>query len=179
MDLQELDKLRFPIGKFAKPDTITNDLISSYINTIGNFPSKIKNEVAKLSDDQLNTPYRPDGWTVRQLVHHCADSHINAFVRFKLALTEEGPTIKPYMEDKWAQMNDYKEPIDSSLKILEGLHYRWSVLLKSMSDADFNRTYIHPEQGKSFELRTVLALYDWHSKHHLAHITELKKRMGW
>ncbi|MEO8794912.1 MAG: YfiT family bacillithiol transferase, partial [Daejeonella sp.] len=126
------------------------------------------------------TPYRPEGWTVRQVIHHLADSHMNAFIRFKLALTESNPTITPFDESLWADLPDGKKsPIDSSLKIIEGLHFRWTALLNSLSEDQFQRTYFHPDHGKKWTLENVLALYSWHSSHHLAHITSLKDRMNW
>jgi len=124
-----------------------------------------------LSEVQLDTAYRPGGWTVRQVVHHCADSHMNSFIRFKLALTEENPTIKPYHEDKWAEMADAKNlPIEPSLKILEGLHDRWAILIKSLSDQDLQKTFYHPANQKTITLATTIALYAWHSRHHLEHV---------
>jgi hypothetical protein len=176
----DIEKLRFPIGKYTAPESYTNDILSNYINTISDFPEAIKKETAYLSDDQLDTPYRPGGWTIRQVVHHCADSHINSYTRFKLALTEDTPVIKPYQEDKWAELEDGRIlPVIHSLNILEGLHFRWVILLKSLSYEDLKKTFIHPEGNRKIELVENISIYAWHCNHHLAHITELKKRKGW
>jgi hypothetical protein len=176
----DLEKLRFPIGKFTPPKNYTNEIVSSYINTIAHFPDAIKKETGTLSDEQLNTPYRPAGWTIRQVVHHCADSHLNSYIRFKLALTEDKPIIKPYQEDKWAELEDGRTlAVIYSLNILEGLHFRWTILLQSLSEEDLKRTFIHPEGNRKIELAENIGIYAWHCNHHLAHITELKKRRGW
>ena len=172
--------LNFPIGEYQKPEVITQNLINIWISEIENFPQKIKKETINLSESQLDTPYRSNGWTIRQVVHHCADSHINSFIRFKLALTEEKPIIKPYFEDRFAELIDSKLlSILPSLLILEGLHIRWVTLLKSLSELDLARTFIHPEHGKEFQLDEYIAFYAWHCNHHLAHITTLKNNMGW
>lgn len=176
----DIEQLKNPTGKYKRPETFTKEQFKDWINTIELFPSKLIKEVSNLSEEQLNTPYRPEGWTIRQVIHHCADSHSNAFTRFKLAMTEDKPTIKPYHEDRWAKLPDTSEaPIESSFKILEGLHERWIILLKSMNDEDFKRKFIHPEMGRELEIRETLALYAWHCNHHLAHITSLKERMNW
>ena len=175
----DLEQLKFPIGKFSKPDSFTKELLTLFISDIESFPQKLQQEVAHLNEQQLDTPYRPEGWTIRQVVHHCADSHMNSIIRFKLALTEEQPVIKPYLEDKWAELQDYKLPIEPSLQLLEGLHFRWAILLKSFNEADLERKFIHPEHGKEFCLDEAIGMYAWHCNHHLAHITELKKREGW
>jgi hypothetical protein len=175
-----LEQLKFPIGKFEKPENITNEILSQWKNDIATFPKKIKNEVEILSDNQLDTPYRPDGWTIRQVVHHCADSHINSFIRFKLALTENNPTIKPYYEERWAELSDSKYfPVEPSLKILEGIHHRWSELLDKLTIEDLEKTFTHPEQNKTFTLLENIGVYAWHCNHHLAHITTLKVRNNW
>lgn len=175
-----LEELKYPIGKFQFPKEINSEMIINFIHIIENFPIKISNEVNNLSDEQLDTQYRPEGWTIRQVVHHCADSHMNAFIRFKLALTEDTPIIKPYLENKWAELSDSKLiPIDSSLKIIEGLHHRWSILLNNLSNDDYKKEYLHPETNRKFKLNEALALYAWHCNHHLAHITNLKKLKGW
>lgn len=133
-----------------------------------------------LSDAQLDTPYRPEGWTIRQVVHHCADSHMNAIIRLKLALTEEKPVIKPYFEDRWAELVDGKSlPIEPSLKILEGVHKRWVLLLENLTASQFQRTFVHPELGTEFSLAVATANYAWHCEHHLAHITNVQTRNGW
>lgn len=131
-----------------------------------------------MTDEQLDTPYRPGGWTVRQTVHHVADSHLNALTRFKLALTEDVPTIRPYDEARWAELGDSSLPLDSSMQIIEGLHLHWTTLLHSMSDDDFSRKLIHPDSGE-WTLGQMLGLYSWHSRHHTAHITQLRERSGW
>ncbi len=174
-----IDNLKYPIGKFKKTSTITQTLLSEWITHIETFPNRLKHEVTHLTDEQLDTPYRPEGWTIRQVVHHCADSHMNAFIRFKLALTEEQPTVKPYLEARWAELKDSKLPIEPSLQILTGLHARWTTLLRSLTDTDLAKTFIHPEHNKIFRLDEIIALYAWHSNHHLAHITTLKERNRW
>ncbi|MBS1637395.1 MAG: putative metal-dependent hydrolase [Bacteroidetes bacterium] len=171
-----LNQLKYPVGKFTFDPAAD---VNAFILTIIDFPGKIRHETEQLTVHQLDTPYRPDGWTIRQVIHHCADSHQNAFARFKLALTEDTPVIKPYRENLWAVQPDYHEPIQPSLLILEGVHHRWAALLNSMNETDFEQQYMHPEYNRKFTLREALGLYDWHCRHHLAHITELKKREGW
>jgi hypothetical protein len=176
----DLEQLKYPIGKFKMPADFTSESINSFISDIENFPLLLRKEVEALNDDQLDTPYRPEGWTIRQVVNHCADSHMNSLTRFKLALTEENPTIKPYFEERWAELTDSKNiPVAAALNMIEGLHTRWVVLLKSMSTADFEKTFFHPESKRTWKLNETLALYAWHSKHHLAHIITLKKSKGW
>lgn len=180
MTEQDFDNLRFPIGPFVKPATLNAEVINDFIRDIQTFPERLRIEVENLSDEQLDTPYRPEGWTIRQVVHHCADSHMNSLIRFKLALTEDAPVIKPYFEDRWAALPDSKNlPPEPSLQLLSGLHARWVVLLKSLGPADMEKVYIHPEQGKEFRLDEAIAIYAWHCNHHLAHITDLKQRKGW
>jgi len=170
---------RYPIGKFDINVTVTKEMRKEFINAIETLPSQLSKEVEPLNDEQLNTRYREGGWTVRQVVHHIPDSHINSYVRFKLTLTEDNPAIKTYEEHLWAELKDsFETPINISLALLESLHARWAVLLRSLTDEQFEKTFQHPEWGK-VSLSTSLAMYAWHSKHHLAHITELKKRMGW
>lgn len=167
---------RYPIGKFDPNDATIR---SEHIQTIAELPARLAASVAGLSEEQLETPYRPEGWTLRQTVHHVADSHINSLCRFKLAMTEdETPTIRPYYEDRWAELGDSKMPVDVSLGIVDGVHRRWVVLLESMTDADYLREFIHPETGK-WTLDKVLAMYAWHSRHHTAHITNTRARNGW
>lgn len=176
----QLNQLKFPIGKFQKPAAFTDELQQQYIRDIESFPERIAKEVAHLSDAQLDTTYRPDGWTIRQVVHHCADSHMNSLTRFKLALTEDKPTIKPYYEERWAELADSKTlPVQPSLLLLQGLHTRWTMLLRSLTKEQWTRSFIHPEHGKEFRLEENLGIYAWHCNHHLAHITELKKRRNW
>ncbi|MGI9055486.1 MAG: YfiT family bacillithiol transferase [Pyrinomonadaceae bacterium] len=172
------EDLRFPIGNFDSNIEVTNELRQKYILTISDLYENLYEAVKNLRDTQLDTPYRPDGWTVRQVVHHIADSHLNSYCRFKLALTEDFPTIRAYHEDRWAELVDSRMPIDVSMKIIEGIHSRWTALLNSMSDEDFKRKLNHPESGE-WKLEKMLGLYDWHSRHHLAHITKLAERENW
>lgn len=173
------EKLRYPIGKFKTPDSVSESDISSYIDIIEKLPERLIKEVKSLDESQLDTPYRDEGWTVRQVVHHVADSHMNAYIRFKLALTEDTPTIKPYLEARWAELADSKAPVNLSLPIIEGVHKRWVIILRNMKSEDFEKKLFHPEHNKELILKNVAALYAWHCNHHLAHITELKKREGW
>lgn len=172
------EDLRFPIGKFDKSIEITAEIRQQLTQIIAELPEKINSATKSLSDAQLDTPYRPGGWTVRQTVHHIADSHLNSFIRFKLALTEDVPTIRPYFEDRWAELADSRMPIDVSIKIIEGIHARWTNLLESMSEKDFNKQLNHPDSGV-WTLERMLALYGWHSRHHTAHITDLLERNNW
>jgi uncharacterized damage-inducible protein DinB len=174
----EIEDLRYPVGVFDKNIEVTTEKCAEFVQIIRDLPEKIAEAVAGLTDEQLDTPYRPEGWTVRQTVHHVADSHINSISRFKLALTEENPTIRPYFEDRWAQLADSRLPVDVSLRIIEGVHQRWVVLLESLSDEDFRKTLVHPESGE-WTVEKFLALYAWHSRHHTAHITKLRERNGW
>lgn len=177
---KELQALRFPIGEFVSKTEHTAEEISAYISAIEAFPQKIRAEIEGLTDKQLDTPYRPGGWTVRQVVHHVADSHLNSYLRFKLALTEDTPTIKPYFEDRWAELPEAKSgSMELSLPLLESLHKRWVTMLRSISPEQMKRKFYHPEQKKEFSLDWLMSLYGWHCSHHLAHITELKKRMNW
>ncbi len=174
-----IQDLRYPIGDFDRNYEVSPDARKARINIVCDLPHELTVAVQNLNDAQFDTPYRPGGWTVRQTVHHIADSHSNALIRFKLALTEnEPPTIKPYYEDRWAELADNKLPIDVSLKMVDAIHARWAALLQSMSDDDFKRTFVHPESGE-WTLEGSLAQYAWHSLHHTAHITHLRKREGW
>ena len=171
--------LQYPIGKFSFPASFTEDDRQKCLDEISHAPANLRAAVSGLSEDQLDTPYRPAGWSVRQVVHHVPDSHMNAYVRFKLALTEEEPTIKPYAEDRWAVLADTRTtPIEVSLMLLESLHTRWMRLLGSLAAADWKRTFRHPELGV-MNLERMLALYAWHGRHHVAHITSLRERSGW
>ncbi|MGI8495723.1 MAG: YfiT family bacillithiol transferase [Pyrinomonadaceae bacterium] len=173
------EDLKYPIGNFQPPQEVTSEMRDEFIQTIEELPSKFHDAVDDLDDNQLDTPYRPEGWTVRQVVHHIADSHINSFCRFKLGLSEETPTIKPFDEASWAEMNDSAfAPVDLSLNIIDGVHARWALLLKSMSGDEFERKINHPERGE-MTLNNLLALYDWHGKHHTAHIMRLRERNDW
>ncbi len=173
--------LRYPIGRFTRPATVTAAERAEYIEAIAAAPATLREAVGGLSEAQLDTPYRPDGWTVRQVVHHLPDSHLNAFVRFKLALTEIEPTIKPYDEKAWAELPDGRSPlVAESLALLDALHARWVYMLRAMRAADFARTLVHPERpGAPMTLDVMLALYAWHGRHHVAHITALRDRMHW
>jgi uncharacterized damage-inducible protein DinB len=173
--------LKYPVGKFQRPTKpLTTAERKAAIKDIADAPGKMRAAVKGLSQKQLDTPYRPGGWTVRQVVHHVPDSHLNAYTRFKLALTEDTPTIKPYDEAKWAELEDGKSAlVEESLTLLEVLHKRWVYLLDSMKPADFERMLNHPEWERPGPLDVMLALYAWHGKHHVAHITELRKREGW
>ena len=170
---------RYPIGKFSFDGTLTSGQKKHYLDDIEQTPERLRAAVRGLSDQQLNTPYREGGWTVRQLTHHVPDSHMNAYIRFKLALTEDEPTIRPYMEDRWAELAESKQaPIDVSLALLDSLHQRWRLVLRNISDADWKRTFRHPEMGL-LSLEKTLALYAWHGRHHVAHVTTLREKMGW
>jgi uncharacterized damage-inducible protein DinB len=174
-----MDDLRYPIGPFRPKPVITDDERKGMIRQIAEAPALLRKAIAGLDDAKLDTPYRPGGWTLRQVVHHLPDSHLNSYVRFKLTLTEQEPTIRPYKENLWAELPEARTaPIDISLGLLETLHRRWVMVLESLSPDDFARTLIHPESGK-MNLDRLLQLYAWHGRHHVAHITELRKRMGW
>jgi hypothetical protein len=171
--MENIENLKFPIGTFQKPDVISESDIKKWIETIHNFPAKVKSLTENLAVEKLNWKYRPEGWTIKQVVHHCADSHMNSFIRSKLALTEEIPTIKPYEEADWALLPDgNSDDLTASIQILEGVHARWSILLKSFGAKEFGKQFKHPASGKIFTLVEVLGLYDWHCNHHLAHIEQ-------
>jgi DinB family protein len=177
--VQEIE-LRYPVGKFDFDDPIDEADYPRFIGEIAEAPGALRSAVAGLSRDQLETRYRPGGWTVKQVVHHVPDSHMNAYTRFKLALTEIEPTIKPYDEAAWAELADsQKVPIAVSLDLLDALHLRWVTLLRSMDIADFNRGLRHPEHGRVLTLKQMLGMYAWHGRHHVAHITSLRRREGW
>ena len=170
---------RFPIGKLQYVGTPTAEEHAKCIADIEQTPAALRAAVEGLTAAELDTPYRPGGWTVRQVVHHVPDSHMNAYVRFKLALTEDAPVIKTYAEDRWAELADTKStPIEVSLALLDSLHDRWVRLLRSLKPEDWKRQFRHPELGV-VPLEKNVALYAWHGKHHVAHVTELRKRMGW
>ena len=172
--------LRYPVGKFVWPESLSAAERKTAIQAIADTPGMIRSAIQGLTDTQLDTPYRPEGWTVRQVVHHVPDSHLNAYTRFKLALTEDNPTIKPYDESAWAELEDGKSRlIEASLAMLEGLHARWVFLLERMKSADFSRRLRHPEHERVITLDMLLAMYAWHGRHHTAHITELRRRSGW
>ena len=176
--MTDQDDLRYPIGRFNAPATSMPGIRASHIETLRLLPEHLRAAVAGLNDTQLDTPYRDGGWTVRQVVHHLADSHANSLIRFKLALTEDWPTIKPYDEAAWARLPDSLLPIDGSLVFIDMLHARLVSLLKAMSEDDFQKGFVHPERGR-VTLANNLAIYEWHSRHHVAHITSLRQRMAW
>lgn len=171
--------LQYPIGQFEAPGAIDTRVLDGWIDDIEHFPGRLRAAVNGLSAEQLDTPYRPGGWTVRQVVHHVADSHMNSFVRFKWALTEERPTIKAYFEDRWAELPDYTGvPIEVSLDFLDALHHRWTALLRALSPEDLKREFVHPSSGP-MSLALCIGAYSWHGRHHLAHITRLAEREKW
>jgi len=175
----KLQKLKYPVGKFIVPENYTDAIRQNNILSLKTLPARLSEVVNDLSDVQLDLPYRKDGWCSRQIIHHLADSHMNSFIRFKLAMTEDNPRIKAYSQDAWAKGTDAKLPIDASIKILEGVHQRLVNVMENMSTEDFQRTLFHPEWNKNLTLDFMGALYGWHSEHHLTQIIELKKRQGW
>jgi len=172
------EDLRYPVGPFSKPVSLSPGERRADIAEIATTPAKLRAAVAGLTEAQLDTAYRPGGWTVRQVVHHVPDSHLNAYVRFKLALTEDHPTIRPYDQDLWARLPDSSGPIDVSLSLLDAVHRRWVVVLNAIADTGWSRTFYHPESG-DLRLDQVLAMYAWHGRHHVAHIMSLRRRNGW
>jgi hypothetical protein len=171
-----VEELKYPTGKFRRPESFSAQDIKEAIKVIQEFPAMLSKEVWFLDDENLKYMHRPEGWTIRQIVHHCADSHMNAFIRTKLALTEENPTIKPYNEAAWAKMADYNEtPIDLSLRILDGLHSRWVTMLMHIKAVDLDRTIFHPEYQRQMKLVDIIFLYSWHCGHHIAHIKNARK----
>ena len=170
---------RYLVGKFQKLPSITDEQRKECIRHITEAPVKLRAAVAGLSEQQLDTPYREGGWTVRQTVHHLPDSHLNAYIRFKLAVTESEPTIKPYHQELWAELTDARTaPVETSLHLLEALHQRWVIFLNSLAPSDFAKIVHHPESGVQ-KLDDILQLYSWHGRHHTAQITSLRERMGW
>ncbi|WP_460893906.1 YfiT family bacillithiol transferase [Rufibacter soli] len=174
-----LEILRYPVGRFTVPPLYRSALVKQALAKLEALPAQLRAQVTSLSDEQLDTPYRPGGWTLRQVVHHLADSHMNSYTRFRLALTEEQPTIKPYEESSWAYLHDarWADP-EISLRLLEALHYRWVLLLRSLSMEEWHRTFLHPQNGETYLFQAV-EMYAWHGEHHLGHITSLKERMAW
>jgi hypothetical protein len=177
---QEQERLRYPTGRNSLQPNPSVQNIHGWINELAALPGQMRGAVAGLSDTQLDTPYRPDGWTVRQVVHHVPDSHLNAYIRTHWALTEERPTIKPYDQDAWTALPYSRTaPIADSLDLLEALHARWVVVWRSLTSEQWSREYFHPEDQRYFTLADLLQTYAWHSRHHLAHITELRRRNNW
>jgi uncharacterized damage-inducible protein DinB len=177
--MTETPDLRYPIGRFRRPERLTKEERTATVAVLAQAPARLREAVAGLSPAQLDTPYRPGGWTVRQLVHHVPDSHLNAYTRYKLALTEDEPTIRPYDEDRWARLPEARSaPLEPSLALLAALHHRWDLALRELAPADWERTYIHPETGRQ-TVEQLIALYAWHGRHHAAHVTELRRREGW
>jgi DinB family protein len=175
-----MDDPRYPVGQFQYDGDTSERAREQRISEIAAAPANLRAAVAGLSPAQLDTPYRQKGWTVRQVVHHLPDSHLNAYTRIKLALTEDEPTIRPYEEARWAELADGRTgPIEPSLALLDALHQRWVLLLRALGPADFRRRFRHPEHGRTFELDEVVAMYAWHGRHHVAHIASLRARMGW
>lgn len=178
--MEEIEKLKYPVGKLSVPKEFTSQFVEEAIRTIEDFPDKIKRVVEGMNDTQLDTRYREGGWTVRQVVHHVADSHMNAYIRLKLTLTESNPTIKPYEEALWAELPDGKSgAISPTLSLLQALHLRWVNVFKQLNEAEWQKTFFHPETKKTFSLQQLLAIYEWHCRHHLAHITSLINRNNW
>lgn len=173
-----MNDLRYPIGQFTYKRPITEEMIDKWIQEIEDVPTDLAQAIKDLDQKQLDTPYRVGGWTVRQVVHHVVDSHMNSYIRFKLALTEKNPTIKPYKEEKWAELPDSKLPVDVSLVMLDSLHKRWVNLLYSLEPTDLEKTFNYPESGET-KLAVAIGLYAWHGRHHTAHITSLRKRLDW
>ena len=174
-----MNDLRYPNGRFEHDGPVSDADLARWIDAIETLPSELRAAVAGLDDTQLDTPYRPEGWTVRQVVHHVGDSHLNALVRFKLALTEATPTIKPYAEAHWAELADHALPVEPGLALVDAVHTRWVPILRSLDRNAFARTYVHPEHGRTLALDWTAGMYAWHGRHHVAHITALREREGW
>ncbi len=173
-----MENVRYPIGKFEMVDDIRDDVLEKWIRDIELLPRTLQEVTKNLTEEQLRTPYRSGGWTIKQVIHHLADSHMNAYIRLKLALTEDSPVVKTYDENKWSVQKDYEMSIQSSFAIIDGTHSRWCYLLRHLSSSDFNKTFHHPDLGKTTILSNV-GMYAWHGRHHLAHITNLLKQKGW
>lgn len=171
--------LRFPIGEYVIPEKIDQDLLLSWRKVIQDFPSRLSGICQNLDKEQLQWRYRPEGWMIKQVVHHCSDSHMNALIRFKLALTEEKPTIRPYEESRWAELVDsHDDDLSISLSLLDGIHHKWTQVLSSMSAEDMHKRYVHPEYGQEFSMEEVLGNYAWHCDHHFAHIEQALRYEG-
>ena len=175
-----LEHLRYPIGRYQKPETLTPELMQDWINVLDVLPSWMDAYIENLDENQLQVPYREGGWTIQQVVHHVADSHMNAYIRLKVGLTEDNPTVKPYDENAWAELEDVKRvPVNISVTMLHTIHRRMVTVLRHMKAADWERTYFHPQHQRSFPLWEMVALYAWHSRHHTEHIRQLRQRMNW
>lgn len=180
MTAQQLEKLKYPIGKFECPSKITELDIENWISILEHFPTHLENLVKDLNNDQLDTVYRPEGWTIRQVIHHLSDSHHHSYIRFKWALTESKPLIKAYFEDRWAKLIDYQTtPIEASLLHIKAVHAKLVYLLKELSSADLNKSFIHPETNDEITLKYNIGNYAWHSQHHYAHIENTLKDKDW
>jgi hypothetical protein len=178
--MENIDSVRYPVGKYEKPDKVLKSDISRWRKEIERLPRDLKKLVAGWNNEQLDSPYRDGGWTVRQVIHHLADSHINAYCRIKWALTEDNPTVKPYEEKLWAELSDARTAdIKSSLQILTGIHKRWGLAIRAMSKEDYKRTFFHPVNGSNQSIGEIIGMYAWHGRHHLAHIQNLKTAKGW
>jgi uncharacterized damage-inducible protein DinB len=171
---------RYPIGKFSATEIINGEQVQNYINVLKTFPKKLREEVSVLNDEMLDQPYRENGWTIRQVVHHLADSHMNSYCRFKLAYTEDNPVIKSYLEAAWAETEDAKKaPVYISLNLIDSIHARWVIFVESLEETDLEKSFYHPQNKRNIRLKEALALYAWHCNHHLAHIINLKKEKKW
>ncbi len=177
-EIIDLKTLEFPIGKFTAPSEISEKHIQSWIATIKDFPSRLNTLCNPLSKEQLNWKYRPNGWNIQQVVHHCADSHMNGIIRTKLALTEDNPTIKPYPEHLWAELEDYQVNMEMSLQIIQSVHFKWSLLFESISSQQLERSYFHPEDQHSYSIAQQCGLFAWHCNHHFAHIEQALNAQG-
>lgn len=179
MTTEEMDRLRFPIGPFTAPNPISQEQVDAWTGQIEAFPSELIALVEPLGSEELNWRYRPGGWNIREVVHHCADSHLNSVARFKLALTEDKPVIRPYFEDRWVKLADAAtEDLEATFLLLRGVHAKLGVLIRSMNPADLDREFVHPEHGRSFSLRENVGVYAWHGQHHLAHIRQALQHRG-
>ncbi len=175
-----MTNLSYPIGKLRYPDEISEEYLQANIEAIRSTPERMAAAVSGLNDEQMDTPYRPGGWTVRQLVHHLPDSHMHSYLRFHWAITEDSPMIKPYDEKAWATMDYHQSvPVEVSLSLLKAIHDRWMILIDNLTEADMACSYRHPEDGQIYSVKKAILVYGWHGDHHIAHITELRKRMGW
>jgi DinB superfamily len=179
MHVVDINKLKFPIGKFIKPANIDKSIVDNWINDIEKFPNELKELTENLDLEKLNWKYRPDGWTIKQVVHHCADSHMNSLIRFKLTLTEKKPIIKPYFEDRWAKLSDsISNNIEDSLMLLTALHKKWTYLLRNLDDEQLDLEFVHPEGNQTINIAENIGIYAWHSNHHLAHVKQALQYKG-